>query len=143
MVTRVLPDAEAIAIGYLLTRAEVTDLCAQRIGTELNLTKPELLPALRVRRIGSTTPVRRHLRAANVQLESFAAAELAAQDLLETAMAVLHEDGAGSIIGTHPGLGVVTGVVDGIGARAQPDPETDRPRWLGSLIIYCHPAPPE
>jgi hypothetical protein len=148
MTTIVLPDTEAIAVGYLLTRTEVTGLIggppasSARIGSTLDLTGAAALPALRVTRVSTTSPVRRHLRAANVQLEAFAETPIEAQDLLETAVAVLHEDGAGSIIGTHPGLGVVDGVDEAIGPRPQPDPETDTPRWLGSVIIYAHPIPP-
>lgn len=138
MVTRVLPDTEAIAIAYLLTRSEVTNVFGQRIAPALDLTKPAERPALRVTRVGTTSPVRRHLRAGNTQLEAFAATELAAQDGLELALAVLNED---AFVGTHPGLGVVTGVAEGIGPRRQPDPVTRTPRWLASLIIYAHPIP--
>lgn len=141
MTTRVLPDVEAIAIGYMLTRSEVTDLCGTRIGTSLDLTADTQLPALRVRRVSATTNPRRHLRAGNTQLEAWATSELAAQDLCETALAVLLEDGAGSIVGTHSGLGVVTAVDEAIGPRPQADPETDTPRWLAAVIIYAHPIP--
>lgn len=144
MVTKVLPDTEAIAIAYLLTRPEVTDLVGgppasdARIGSTLDLTKDTALPALRVSRIGTTSPVRRHLRAGNVQLEAFAVDTVTAQDLLETAVAVLHEE---AFPGVFAGLGVVTGVVEAIGPRPQSDPDTDTPRWLGSVVIYAHPEP--
>lgn len=146
MTVRVLPDTEAMAIAYLLTRTEVTDLVggappAARIGTQLDLTSDAALPALRLRRASTTTPVRRHLRAGNVQLEAWAVDELTAQDLCETAVAALHEDDANGFPGVFAGLGVVTGVEDAIGPRSQPDPDTDTPRWLASVLVYAHPLP--
>lgn len=147
MTIRTLPDTEAILIGYLLTRTEVTNLIggppatSARIGTLLDLGSDVNLPALRIRRVSTTTPVRRHLRAANIQIEAWAASEVAAQDLIETTLAVIHEDPPGSLVGAWAGLGVITGVDDGIGPRPQPDPETDTPRWLASVIVYAHPIP--
>lgn len=142
MATRTLPDVEAIIIGYLLTRSEVTDLAGTRIGTKLDPADPAELPAVRIRRVSTTTPVRRHLRAANVQLESWAPDELSAQDLAEIVHAVLLDESWSPTpgpVGVHPGLGVVTGVDESIGPRSQPDPDTKTPRWLSSVIIYCHP----
>lgn len=144
MATRVLPYVESMVITYLLTRTEVTNLVggppasSARIGTELDLTSPASLPALRVRRISTTSPVRRHLRAGNCQLEAWASSETLAEEILETALGVLHEDG---FPGTYAGLGVVTGVDDSLGSRPLPDPDTGTPRWLGSVIVYAHPIP--
>lgn len=149
MTTRVLPDTEAIVIAYLLSRSEITSKVDTRIGTQLDPTKSAELPAVRVRRISTTEPVVRHLRASNVQLEGWAQDDVTAQIALETAWALLEEDtGANTILGTWtPGAnlpagvtgGVVTGVDPGIGPRSQPDPATGTPRWLGSVIVYAHP----
>lgn len=142
MTTRTLPPIESMAIAYLLTRTEITSLVggppatSARIGTELDLSSDLALPALRIRRVSTTSPVRRHLRAGNTQLEAWATTETEAEDILETALALLHEE---TFVATYPGLGVVTGVDDGIGARPQPDPDTETPRWLGSVIVYAHP----
>lgn len=141
MATRTLPDVEAIVINYLLTRSEVTALTGTRIGTTLDLTQPAEVPALRIRRISTTTPVRRHLRRANLQLEAWADTELEAQDLSEIAHAVLLDEPWSSPpgpVGVHP-EGVVTGVDESIGPRSQPDPDTSHPRWLSSVIVSCHP----
>jgi hypothetical protein len=141
---RVLPDVEAIASTFLLTVAELVDDppaglgVGPRIGTRLAPDGQTQLPFLRLRRISSTAPVRRHLRAGNLQLEGWADTELEAQDVCETATAALHLD---AFRGVYAGLGVVTGVDDGIGPRPQPDPITDQPRWLASVIVYAHPIP--
>lgn len=139
---RVLPDVEAIAAGYLLTVGALVDDdpdglgVGTRIGTRLGPDGKTETPYLRLRRISSTAPVRRHLRAGNLQLEAWADTDLEAQDVCELAVAALHSD---AFLGTYPNLGVVTGVDDGIGPRSQPDPVTDHPRWLGSVIVYAHP----
>lgn len=141
---RVLPDVEAIAIGFLLTVAELVDDppaglgIGTRIGTRLGPDGATQLPFVRLLRVSSTSPVRRHLRAGNVQVEAWAETDLEAQDVCETAVASLHLD---AFLGTHAGLGVVSGVDEGIGPRHQPDPVTGQPRWLGSVIIYAHPIP--
>lgn len=141
MTTRVVPDAEAIAIAYLLTRTEVTSLVGDRLGTELNLAAPAQLPALRVGVISQTTAARRHLHVANLQVEAWSSSRIDASRIARTVVGVLTEDGAGSIIGTHPGLGVVTATEEGIGPRPQPDPETQTPRFLATVLIYVHPEP--
>lgn len=141
---RVLPDVEAITAGFLLTVAELVDDpptglgVGNRIGTRLGPDGQTQTPYLRLRRISSTAPVRRHLRAGNLQLEAWADTELEAQDVCETATAALHVP---EFVGTYAGLGIVTGVEDGIGPRPQPDPVTDHPRWLASVIVYAHPIP--
>ena len=153
MATRKLPDVEYVVTQYLLRRSEVTDICGQQIGTQLDLTKDAALPAVRIRRVSLTTPVPRHLRAANMQFESWAADELAAQDLAETVQAVMLDelDADDSIIGNWPAVpdvdprknfdgAVVTGTTEAIGPRPQSDPDTDTPRWLSSVVIFCHPV---
>lgn len=141
MTTRILPDTETIVVDYLLTRTEVTDLVVDRIGTLLDLTGSPELPLLRIQRAASSMIERRHLRAGNVQVEAWGNSMLQAQDLLETTMAVLLEDGPGSIIGTHDPHGVVTATEESLGPRPFPDPETLTPRWTGSVLVYAHPIP--
>lgn len=141
MVTRLAPDVEAIVNAYLLTRSELTDVVGTRIGTQLDLTGAAALPALRTGIVSTLGVVSRHLDAAGVQLEGWAADRITARDVCAIARAVLLEDGAGSILGTHSGLGVVTGTEDGTGPRPQPDPQTETPRWLAVVIVYAHPLP--
>lgn len=138
MVVNILPDTEAIAITYLLGITAVTDLFGQRIGTLLDITGPAGLPALRLTRIAAPSELN-HLRAGQVQYEAFADTELEAQDGAELVRAHLfNEDPTTGIVGTHAGLGVVTGVTNALGPRPQPDP-TGIPRWLGSVNIFAHP----
>lgn len=141
MTVRVLPDTEALAVTYLLTVPEVTAIVDARIGTSLDLTEDTDLPALRITRASARVIAPRHLRASNVQLEAFATVELTAQDLCELAYAALFEDGDTGFVRTWAGLGVVTGVADALGPRNFPDPDTETPRWLGSVIVYAHPLP--
>lgn len=135
------PDVEAIVINYLLGRAEVTAIFGTRIGTELDLTGPAPLPALRIGTVGGVVGTPRRLDGTSIQLESWADDRITARDGLAATRAVLLEEGAGSIVGTHAGLGVVTGTSDGQLPRPLPDPETDRPRWLCVLYVYAHPLP--
>lgn len=141
---RVLPDVEAIAATYLLTVGELVDAdpaglgVGQNIGTRLGPDGATPTPFIRLVRVSSTSPVRRHLRAGNTQVEAWADTDLEAQDVCELAIAALHSD---AFPGTYPDLGVVSGVDAGIGPRRQPDPVTEHPRWLGSVIIYAHPIP--
>ncbi len=138
MTVRVLPDTEALAIAYLKTVAEVVTLVGDQLGTSLDLTEDTALPALRITRVSTRLVARRHFRAGNVQLEAWALDELKAQDLAELAWAALFEP---DFVGSWAGLGVVTGVDDALGPRSFPDPDTDTPRWLASVIIYAHPLP--
>lgn len=142
MTARVLVDVEELVIAYLLTKTPITDLVADRIGTELDLTAASPLPAVRVRRVATATVVRRHLEALNLQFECYAAGDLAAYDLARLVEAHVDDDGAGGLIGTHAG-GVVTAAETSLGLIPLPDPATGAPRWLFGRNIYAHPAPPE
>ena len=140
MAVRIQTDNEAIAVAFLLTVPEVQAIAGDRIGTQLDLTRGAKLPAVRITRVSATSPIRRHLRASNTQLEAWADDELTAQDLAEVCFAALLDDIPGSgPVGAFPGLGIVTGVDAAIEPRSQPDPDTDTPRWLSSVVIYAHP----
>ena len=138
MSTRVAADAEAIAIEILLANSDVTATFGDRIGTELDLTKAEELPKLRLTTVSTRGVVRRHLDAASIQLEAWAGSRIAAKTALEVARGALLED---NLEGTYPPHGVLTGTDNGVGPVPRPDPETSTPRWLCTVVLYCHPAP--
>lgn len=129
-------DAEAIAAAILAAAPPVTAYTT-RIGTELDLTDPASLPALRVTAIGGTAPVPHRLDGVSLQLEAWASSRLTARDLLYTARAVLLSR---DIVGVYP-YGVVTGSADGQLPRPLPDPATDLPRWLCTVTVFVHPLP--
>lgn len=145
MTTRVAADAEAICIAILLADADVTAIFGTRIGSELDLSGPEALPALRVTTVSTRPIVRRHLDGSSVQLESWSSSRLKAKQNLEVARGALLKDGlAGPYQHAGPPiteLGVLTGITDGTGPVPRPDPATDTPRWLTTMVVYAHPAP--
>jgi len=138
MTTRVAADAEGIVIFILLDNVDVVAAVDDRIGTELDLTKPESLPALRISTVSTRSIARRQLDGVSVQLEAWHNSRIEAKDLLELARGALLEDG---LEGHYPGLGVLSGIDDGTGPLPRPDPETDTARWLCTVVVYCHPAP--
>lgn len=145
MTTRVAADPEAICIAILLNNPDVVAIFGTRIGSELNLADKATLPALRVTTVSTRPIVRRHLDGASVQLESWASSRLEAKQNLEVARGALLADGLEGGY-QHPGppvleLGVLTGIDDGTGPVPRPDPVTDTPRWLTTMVVYAHPAP--
>jgi len=143
MTLRLAADAEGIAIAILLDTTEVTDIFDTRIGSELDLSDPAGLPALRVTTVNTRAIVRRHLDGSSVQLESWATTRLAAKQNLEVARAALLADGLEGVY-EHAGppvtpLGVLTGIENGAGPVPRPDPRTDTPRWLTTMVVYAHP----
>lgn len=135
MTLRTPADPERIAIEILLANTDVTTIFGNRIGTELNLTDPAQLPALRVTTVSTRPIVKRHLDGGNVQVESWATSRTAAKDNLKVARAALLADG---LEGIYTG-GVLTGIEEGTGPVPRPDPRTERPRWLTTFIVYAHP----
>lgn len=132
---RVLPDAEALVVNYLLAVPEVVAVVDDRIGTELP--DAEVYPALVVTRVPSLQAVRRHLDAAEIQVDAWADTRTEASDLARTAHAALlvmvgeFDDGLGG--------GVVTGVDETNGLGWLPDQATDRPRFFFQMTVYVHP----
>jgi hypothetical protein len=144
MTTRVGANAEAIAVSILLANADVVAVFATRIGTELDLSKASSLPALRVSTVSTRPLVRRHLDGTSVQLESWATTRLEAKRNLELARGALLEDGLeGRYQAGSPAqeLGTLTGIDNGTGPVPRPDPETDTPRWLCTMVLYTYPTP--
>jgi hypothetical protein len=135
------PDVQAIAIGYLLGRAELTSLVDTRIGSQLDVTKAANLPAVRVLHASTTVATTRRLDASTLDVEAWSTDAIEARDICALARALLLDESAAGPVGTWPTFGVVTGVVASVGPRPFPDPETATPRWLSSLIVYAHPLP--
>lgn len=140
---RIAADAEGICIAILLDTTEVTDIFGSRIGSELNLGDAAQLPALRVTTVSTRPIVHRHLDGSSVQLESWASSRLAAKQNLEVARAALLADGLEGVY-EHAGppvtpLGVLTGIINGTGPVPRPDPATDTPRWLTTVVVFAHP----
>lgn len=142
MTTRVLPDVEEAVVAYLLAAPALVLLVEDRIGTTLDVTQKTELPAVRVRRVATTTIVRRHLEAANLQFESYAGSDLAAYDLARLVEGLVDDDTAAGLIGAH-GPVVITAVNTSLGLFASADPVTGRPRYIFGRNVYNHPALPE
>lgn len=132
---KVLPDAEALVVNYLLSVSEVEAVVDDRIGTEL----PDevFYPYLVVSRVPSLQAVRRHLDAAEIQVDAWAETKAEANDLARTAHAALLD--MSGTLDDGLGGGVVTGVDETVGIGWLPDPSTDRPRYLFQMTVYMHP----
>lgn len=140
---RIAADAEGIVIAILLDTTEVTDVFGTRIGSELDLSEAADLPALRVNTVSTRPIVRRHLDGSSIQLESWGTSRLTAKQNLEVARAAVLADNLEGVY-EHAGppvteLGVLTGITEGTGPVWRPDPVTDTPRWLTTVVVYAHP----
>jgi hypothetical protein len=134
---RLLPDIEAITVGYLSTHAEITVLCGDRVYTEA----PEgpTYPFITVFRVGGQPrPRPRWLDQAHLQIDAWGDdgdfSREDTRDLCETAVAALHE------LNGVTDLGVVTAVEDILGPRSLPDSETSFPRFEAEVLVTAHPG---
>lgn len=132
MTARVGPNVEAAAAAWLLASPELVDLVGDRIGTELDLSAPSALPALRLTRVSTVSPARRALDGATVQVEGWAEDSPTARLVCELARGRLLADGFAAV---HAAA-TITGVDDAGGPRPLPDPQTETPRWIASVTIY-------
>lgn len=133
MTTTLLPDAEAIAIAWLLDSAEVMALVGTRVYAEPieNVTDPFLT----IERFGGVPEVRHWLDHAELQVTAWGTTRPEARLICETAIAALHD------IDMNDPLGIVNAVEDLSGARSLPDPVTSRPRFIAEVRMTLHPTP--
>lgn len=93
----VLPDVIAPSIRFLATVTQVTDLVADRIGTQL--AEKAVWPAVRIDPIGGLTPLEYRLDQPNLQVHAFDLDDMVAMTVARTlkaafsAMAGYHEPG--------------------------------------------------
>lgn len=84
MTVTLLPFAEQVTIAWLKANTDLLALHGGRVGTNLNAT----LPAVRVSRVGGTPPEMWE-DAPSIQIECWAATQIAAWTLTSTALAAL------------------------------------------------------
>lgn len=139
MTLHILPFAEKLAIDYLKTVDEVTDI----VGTKISTTKGAPYPRVSVTRIGGgdgvipahLDPVRLQFDCwgSDVQQKSQSEAHALAQAVKAAMFAAVeyagHEEG------------VVTDARCVLGPVWQPDPTTNRDRYLVDMLIRVHPHP--
>lgn len=127
-----LPDVERTAVTWLRTRTDVTALLGQRIATEVPANPT--FPLVRLTRVGGVAPVLDHLDAGRLQVDVWGDTKQQARDAAATVLSALITDLPGT---TVDGV-VVTGVVQDLGFTWQPDPDTDRPRYLFGVAVFAH-----
>ena len=131
-----LVDGEALAVAHLKADATLDALVGNRISTEL---PADFTPQGRLQIEGEHgLPVdadTSHLQRVRIQVKAFGATKEQAFDVAALAYASLR-----GATGTHA-LAIVTRVTQYLGLRWSPDPETDNPRYLFGVILYCHAVP--
>lgn len=135
----VLPDAPELAIAWLRTQADLTDLVDQRISTRSGSTIT--YPYLTLQRIGGIPVVPQRLDVARIQVSAWADTEDIASQVARTARAALHR-----MEGYTTAEAVCTAVEDDLGLAWQPDtarsgdgirtPPT--PRFIFGVSLYLH-----
>ena len=136
MTTQLLPDTEAIVVGYLSAHSAVNAICDDRVYTEI----PEgpTYPFVTILRIAGRPREREHwIDQAQIQVASWGddrtLSREGTRDLCETCVAALHD------LNGVTSLGVVTAVEDILGPRSLPDPETSWPRFEAEVLVTAHP----
>jgi hypothetical protein len=129
---RVMPDAEAIAIGYLVERGATFGRIYTRVPADPEF--PLVTVALAPSQIVVEQPP---LFAASLDVVAWALTKEEARDECAVAVAVLTER---AFRGVHD-LGVVTGSAERVGMQWQPDFDTGHARYLAQVVVYAHPLP--
>jgi hypothetical protein len=130
----VLPDVEAVVIGYLKASSSVTAIVpAARIRGMLPAGPP--WPFLTVHRVGGAPSVEQWLDSARIEVQAWSDSAPQANLLARTVRAALH-----NMTGVYTG-GVVTGVDDDVGPQMVPaDDLTPAPfRYVATYTVHAHP----
>lgn len=133
-------DVEALVSTFLRGQSAVTDLCGDRVYTDLP--HKRIYPLIVLTRFAGGFVVNRPmwLEQAQLQLDAFGGTHKQAYNLYATAMGVM----AVRLVGEHP-EGVVTGVTtESIHYNPQDDFTDDRgharPRFTVSFTVTAHPV---
>lgn len=136
MTVVLLPDVEALVVGFLLDSTDISDICGKQVYSVLPNTKT--WPAVRVTRFGGVPRTQRplYLDRASLQVEAFAGPKKTAWRLADTCRQVLAE-----LPGGHD-EGVVSAADFG-GLAFVPDTEFTPivNRYLFTVDVTCHPGP--
>lgn len=150
MTTRVLPDAEAIVVAYLVDHPDIVDLFADNpepgeSASGRVVARPYdriVWPFLTCRRIGGSAKTHHWIDQAQLEIAGWSfdrsgtSGDIEAALICRTAVAALHD-----IPQVDPeGLGVVTGVRDLTSPRPIADPVTYRPRYIAEVLLTLHPS---
>jgi hypothetical protein len=131
---RLLPDAEAVVIEWLLSVEDVTDLIEDRISRDLPPTV--VYPYVTVQRVGGRALARRHLDAPVLQFDIWGEVgqDEAVWEVCETVRQAMDD-----LQGKTVGGAVVGGVYEVIGPTRFTDPDTGRPRRFFRVETRKHP----
>lgn len=132
-----LPDVEALVSQFLRGRSEVSDLCGQRVYTELP--KEKTFPLVRLVRIGGVPPIDRPLRfdEARLQVDTWGGPKKTAHDLAETIRQVLvylPDETLTDAVVTAVRFGSLAYLPDDDFAPA-------KPRYTFDAAVWAHPKP--
>lgn len=132
MIVDALPDSEALASSVLRTQLSA------RVYS--SIPSNPTFPLMTVKRIGGIPADRVRLDRARLQIDVWGNSKSEARDLADAARVVLHamenktyRVSAGAVVDA-----VVTGVEDELGLSWQPDPVTDKDRYILGVALYVH-----
>lgn len=130
-------DGEALVVAHLKADPALDALgVADRISTRL---PPDFTAQKRIQieRVGGlpVDPETARVERIRIQVKGFGATKEEAYDVAAAAFVSLRKAAK-----THA-LGVVTAVRQDLALQWSPDPETDAPRYLFGVVLYCHAAP--
>lgn len=131
-----IPDVEAAVVAFLLDQEAVTDLVGEN-GVSTEIPPGAALPRIRVTLGSGRLPVPGWLYAPRITVEAWADAKGDAFALLATALHALETD----LVTAQVEQGVVTSCDMDSGILWAPDPASETPRYLGSVVITIHPHP--
>lgn len=131
-----IPDVERAVVGFLLADGPLTAvLGANRVSTELP--PAATFPRVRVTLTGGRVAVQRWLYAQRITIEGWADTK---EDAYEATVTALESLTTG-LVTAQVAEGVVTSCDLDTGLLWAPDPETRKPRYLGSVTVHIHPNP--
>jgi hypothetical protein len=131
-----IPDVERAVVGFLLDDAALTAVIGEnKVSTELP--PAAVFPRVRVTMTGGRVVVQRWLYAQRITIEGWADTKQDAYEATVTALDSLQE----GLVTAQVAEGVVTSCDLDTGLLWAPDPETRKPRYLGSVTIHIHPNP--
>lgn len=128
---QVFPDAEA-AVGTAIRAANIPGIGGRVYSS---VPKSPTFPLIVVRRIGGRPTVRQSLDTAHIQIDVWGRNKGEAHDAAQLARVALHR-----AEGTVQRDAFITAVEDSLGLSWQPDPDTDRDRYILGAYVSTRPS---
>jgi hypothetical protein len=130
-------DAERLVVQYLLAQTDVAALVSNRVTTDLDKTKNNTYPLIRITRTGGVSPYPQHLDHPRVYIECYGNTKAEAHSVMRTARAAMLQ-----IVRPHA-LGIVTSSDEIAGPVWLPDPiapgTPELARYIFSFALTTHP----